>query len=445
NFVFKCTNPVAGNDCMTGAAPVDVSGGAITFGFDNTGANTDGPNNVNTQCSSNSARDIWYVAGPLPTDGDLKVTMCGQGNLGDSVVCMYDLGTDSSVTDPTSLQSKYIGCRDDSCDDNADGSTDSGGPSAINMVGVLKDHYILIRLGTFLGAGEDPATAPALQPGSITVSFRSGMYDNGRQKAVKKVADGSLTNLYSSQGWTSATNSGYVIAQPFTLVNAGAIDGFEFVGTSTVPTGAVVADTLHWAVYSRGSTWLASFGPSTGENLVAEGTVTFNPASYSNINSDYGRRYFIDLPAAVNLFAGDYYWVMKPEKSGSTFGAFGLFYYAANGIPQQSPTSGRAAYWAALTWPTSQTFGRYAATATPTYVVQTGDDQMKFYKPALRLKGVISACFGDIDGSGVVDNGDIAFALLDFGPCSKCPSDLDGSGETDFGDVALILLSTGPC
>jgi len=58
---------------------------------------------------------------------------------------------------------------------------------------------------------------------------------------------------------------------------------------------------------------------------------------------------------------------------------------------------------------------------------------------------VISACFGDIDGSGVVDSGDIAFALLDFGPCPSCPSDLDGSGETDFGDIALILLSTGPC
>ena len=54
-------------------------------------------------------------------------------------------------------------------------------------------------------------------------------------------------------------------------------------------------------------------------------------------------------------------------------------------------------------------------------------------------------CFGDVDGSGEVDNGDVAFALLDYGPCPGCPSDLDGTGEVDFGDVALILLSTGPC
>ena len=54
-------------------------------------------------------------------------------------------------------------------------------------------------------------------------------------------------------------------------------------------------------------------------------------------------------------------------------------------------------------------------------------------------------CFGDLDGSQAVDNGDIAFALLDYGPCGGCTSDLDASGEVDFGDVALILLSMGPC
>jgi len=54
-------------------------------------------------------------------------------------------------------------------------------------------------------------------------------------------------------------------------------------------------------------------------------------------------------------------------------------------------------------------------------------------------------CFGDLDGSGAVDGGDIAFCLLDFGPCPQCVSDLDGSGDVDFGDVALLLLVTGPC
>ena len=57
----------------------------------------------------------------------------------------------------------------------------------------------------------------------------------------------------------------------------------------------------------------------------------------------------------------------------------------------------------------------------------------------------IQPCFGDLDGSNEVDQGDVAFALLDYGPCPGCSSDLDGSGEVDFGDVALILLSVGPC
>jgi hypothetical protein len=62
-----------------------------------------------------------------------------------------------------------------------------------------------------------------------------------------------------------------------------------------------------------------------------------------------------------------------------------------------------------------------------------------------RARFEAAPCFGDVDGSGEVDNGDAAFALLDYGRCQGCATDLDGTGEVDFGDVALILLSTGPC
>ena len=57
--------------------------------------------------------------------------------------------------------------------------------------------------------------------------------------------------------------------------------------------------------------------------------------------------------------------------------------------------------------------------------------------------GVASGKFGDLDGNGTVDNGDVALALLDFGPCLDCPSDVDQTGEVDFGDIALILLNFG--
>ena len=54
-------------------------------------------------------------------------------------------------------------------------------------------------------------------------------------------------------------------------------------------------------------------------------------------------------------------------------------------------------------------------------------------------------CFGDLDGSREVDAGDVAFALLDFGPCPGCASDVDGDGEVGGGDISLILLVMGSC
>jgi hypothetical protein len=43
----------------------------------------------------------------------------------------------------------------------------------------------------------------------------------------------------------------------------------------------------------------------------------------------------------------------------------------------------------------------------------------------------------------VVGAGDIAVLLLDFGVCPGCPTDLDGSGEVDGGDIAFLLLLFG--
>ena len=56
-----------------------------------------------------------------------------------------------------------------------------------------------------------------------------------------------------------------------------------------------------------------------------------------------------------------------------------------------------------------------------------------------------ACCPADLDGSRLVDFGDVALALIDFGPCGQCNADLDGTGAVDFGDVALMLLESGPC
>ena len=65
--------------------------------------------------------------------------------------------------------------------------------------------------------------------------------------------------------------------------------------------------------------------------------------------------------------------------------------------------------------------------------------------PRLRIKvDTVAACAPtDLDCNGVVDTGDVAIALLEFGPCTGCTSDIDGTGFVDFGDVALIMLDFG--
>ena len=56
-----------------------------------------------------------------------------------------------------------------------------------------------------------------------------------------------------------------------------------------------------------------------------------------------------------------------------------------------------------------------------------------------------SPCPSDLDGSGVVDSGDVGMVLLDTGECQGCLTDLDGSGVVDSGDVGMVLLDSGPC
>jgi hypothetical protein len=65
----------------------------------------------------------------------------------------------------------------------------------------------------------------------------------------------------------------------------------------------------------------------------------------------------------------------------------------------------------------------------------------------LQVEGVDTvpcACEADLDGSGIVDGGDIALILLSFGDAGG-PADLDRDLEVGPGDIAIALLSTGPC
>jgi hypothetical protein len=59
------------------------------------------------------------------------------------------------------------------------------------------------------------------------------------------------------------------------------------------------------------------------------------------------------------------------------------------------------------------------------------------------IPDVCEAARFDLDGNRVIDFGDIALLMLDFGPCTNCPDDFDQNGRIDFGDVALLMLEFG--
>jgi len=364
DFVYACDAGGPANDCATSPEILDVASMPVVRAFDTTNAGTDGPNNLLELCGALTARDIWYQIGPMPADADVTISMCGVGNLGDSVISTYNLGAVTGLADGQTLPTLYRGCRDDYCDDNGDGTTDAGGPSAYTMVNVLKDNTYLIRIGTYLEPGADPDSAPLLQ-GQVSFNVRTTLWNSGRQRQVIRNSDNAALNLTVQTGYRSTTDADYMLATPFVLT------------------------------------------------------------------------------------AGSYFMGLKGTTAGSTTGALGFSVYGQDGIEHFNPANNRACWWNAKNYATaSGTWVLTTANSTATHRVQTGDRAGVLYHAPIKLKGTpvsSMSCFGDLDFSMEVDNGDVAFALLDFGPCPGCVADLDHTDEVDFGDVALILLSTGPC
>ena len=448
NFVYACSNPGPANDCATSPEIIDTEATPFSVYVDNTNANTDGPNNVNTLCSAMTAKDVWYQLGPMPEDADITISMCGYGNVGDSVITCYNLGAVTGLADGQTLPTLYRGCRDDYCDDNADGTIDAGGPAAYTMVNVVQGNSYLVRVGSYLANGQDPASAPAIQA-EVNFNVRHTLWNSGRQKQVVRTADNTTTNLPLATGYRSSTQPDYMVATPIEITKASRVDGLEFCASTALQTGTTaIADRVQWVIFRRdtsSSAWMGTWNAAVN-TVVAQGELVFDSTQYANISSDAGKRYFFDLAAPFDLEAGSYFVGLKGTKSGSTTGGLGFYVYGVDGIEHTNPANGRPCYWKCDNFAGAQgTWALITAGSSPTYRVQTGDRANVLYHVPVKLKGRYSACFGDIDGSGAVDNGDVAFALLDYGPCPGCPSDLDGSGEVDFGDVALILLSVGPC
>ncbi|MCE9619355.1 MAG: hypothetical protein K8R92_05560 [Planctomycetes bacterium] len=468
NFIYVCENPWNGapNDCV-GDAEL-VLGLPAFISFDCTAANGDGPNDVSRLCTSSTERDVWYVVGPTPFAGELLVTMCGQGNTGDAVVSLYDLGASNDIGNPQDLPSKYVACRDDVCDDDGDGNVDLGGPAGINLIGVPAGDFLLVRVGSFLDTGNLGAPGFA---GTMEISFRAVFVDHGLQSAC--LHNGAGVNLGLISGWSTAALPKRWSAVPFNMDVSGTVNGFDFAAfDSTTP------DVVEYMVFNR-NTGDATYGDAgkpfgsglfDGGQVIASGSELFDINAPSNVGDDYQQRYFIDLSSPFHLDPGPYYFSCWGAYSdGSSGASFAWLLYGRSAIPTKTTAavvigvgdgasatsegafpSGTPFGWRSIGggFPSGDpTFKFYQLTVSgDTYAVQAGDEPGLLYMNAFNLKGDLDpACFGDLDGSGEVDGGDIGLVLLDFGPCPGCSTDLDGSGEVDGGDIGLVLLSFGAC
>ncbi|MBC03150.1 MAG: hypothetical protein CMJ34_07585 [Phycisphaerae bacterium] len=54
-------------------------------------------------------------------------------------------------------------------------------------------------------------------------------------------------------------------------------------------------------------------------------------------------------------------------------------------------------------------------------------------------------CFGDLNGDGSVNGGDLGFVIADWGACPGCLGDLDGDGLVTGADLGLMISAFGPC
>ncbi|MFM7808494.1 MAG: hypothetical protein ACKPEA_11305, partial [Planctomycetota bacterium] len=116
---------------------------------------------------------------------------------------------------------------------------------------MAKDEYYLIRIGSFLDAGQDPndPTIAGLT-GSVNVSFRAALFGNGLQQAVVK-ADGSNVNLGWISGYSTDNLPKRWMFVPFFTTETASVNGFDFTAFGS-DTGT--ADLVQWKVIARNST-----------------------------------------------------------------------------------------------------------------------------------------------------------------------------------------------
>ena len=91
-----------------------------------------------------------------------------------------------------------------------------------------------------------------------------------------------------------------------------------------------------------------------------------------------------------------------------------------------------------------QTDGAEEGTYAVDLIIRSSDEDIpgeSIHDSTLRIEVEVGGggLFGDINGDGLVNGGDLGLVLGSWGPCPGCPEDLDGNGNVDGGDLGLLL------
>jgi len=154
-FVYECVAPAYPNDCAPNATVVTTSG---PRNYNNTNANTDGPEFNEGDCNSGNTflfKDLWYRV-TAQFNGEIVAETCAAEV--DTKIALYDMGTDPAAFNYDSLPEALVACNDD-----GDSCETLG--SELRYLATAGRTY-LIRLGGYdlidAGAGVVNITVPAL-------------------------------------------------------------------------------------------------------------------------------------------------------------------------------------------------------------------------------------------------------------------------------------------
>ncbi len=192
---------VPANDCATSAQVVSASS---TVAYDNTGANTDGPDHACASGTQAILHDVWFKV-LSPANGVLRVNNCGTTPF-DSKIGIYDMGTSPATYNYNTLNSSVVACNDDGTNCLL---TDGVTPYATDVSATVNQgHTYLVRLGGYgdldVGAGTVTFEVPlpcALPSSTSTESEACGTDSNGG-------CDAAGTTAYAQAISTSAAVAG---------------------------------------------------------------------------------------------------------------------------------------------------------------------------------------------------------------------------------------------